>query len=174
MHINNERLTDSLTHDELLHIESCIECEIERQKLVVLKQSANKMDLIQPPVMAWTNIKSRQTVNNKKVGKFKHFIYATAASVFCISIAWLMWSNYSLQQQLQRVLLVNQSLESQLVQESIPTFQQTQLLSKIHLIDLKLMKAMTTEEKLLILNERQQLMAEMVNYSQGNDYDYSI
>ena len=99
---------------------------------------------------------------------------ATAASLIMVTAVGLLWSNYSLQHQLEQVLLVNQTIENQLVQDSMPTFHQAQLLSKIRVIDLQLINATTAKEKLKILKQRQKLMAEMVKNSKGKEYEYSI
>lgn len=174
MHINNDRLIDSLTEIELLHIESCVDCKNERQKLMALKTSANQLELLIPDERVWQDIKFQQIIKTKKTKGNNAFIFASASSFFCISIGWLTWTNYSLQKQLEQVLFVNKTLEIQLVEGSVPSLQQAQLLSEIHSIDLQLMKAITIEEKLLILQQRQKLMAEMVINLQGNNYDYSI
>jgi hypothetical protein len=174
MHINSDRLIESLSEIELLHIESCTQCKTERQKLIALKASANQIDLIQPPIIAWNNIAPTLTVKINKTNRIRKILISTAASVFMVSISWLMWSNYSLQHQLEQVLLINKTIENQLVQDRMPTFHQTQLLSKIRLIDLQLINATTSKEKLNILKHRQKLMTEMVSNSKGKEYEYSI
>jgi len=149
------------------------------------KQAKIELELVNqllPPPIIWQEIENEITVLESKEcvktldANKSPAIWALSmvASVSLVCMSWLMWSNYSLQQQLEQVLFVNQTLEIQLVQGSIPTFHQTQLLSKIHLIDLQLMKAITAENKLSILQQRQKLMAEMVKTSKGNDYEYSI
>jgi hypothetical protein len=139
-----------------------------------LKVSANQLDVIRPPQEAWETIKTRLPTPKKEVSHFKRYVFSSAASLFLVAVGWLVWSNYSLQKQLEGVLLVNQTIENQLVQDSMPTFHQAQLLSKIRVIDVKLINASTAKEKLKILKQRQKLMAEMVRNSKGKEHEYSI
>ena len=174
MHINSDRLIESLTEVELMHINSCSQCESERAKLIALKLSANQMEIIHPPKETWLALQNKLPNKQEKVSHFKRYVFSSAASLFFVAVGWLVWSNYSLQKQLEQVLLVNQTIESQLVQESMPTFHQAQLLSKIRVIDLQLINATTSKEKLKILKQRHKLMAEMVRNSKGKEYEYSI
>lgn len=174
MHISSDRIANLLTNAELLHIERCSQCQNDREKLLSLKQSANHIELLTPDKEVWQVIKSQHLDKTKHSSKLKQFIYASVASLFFVSVGWLVWNNYSLQQELEQVLLVNQSLEGQLIQVNTPTYHQTQLLSKLRFIDLQLMEAITTAEKLSLLQQRKKLMEEMVVDSQRDNYEYSI
>ena len=149
------------------------------EKAKVELEIANQLT---PPEDIWSEITKQLSDNNVDTKSFQQkqllkkgmWAMATAASLIMITSVGLLWSNYSLQNQLEQVLLVNQTIENQLVQESMPTFHQAQLLSKIRSIDLQLITASTAKEKLKILKQRQQLMAEMVRNSKGKEYEYSI
>ena len=149
------------------------------EKAKVELEIANQLT---PPEDIWSEIIKQLSDNNVDTKSFQQkqllkkgmWGMATAASLIMITSVGLLWSNYSLQNQLEQVLLVNQTIENQLVQESMPTFHQAQLLSKIRSIDLQLITASTAKEKLKILKQRQQLMAEMVRNSKGKEYEYSI
>ncbi|MDG1751594.1 MAG: hypothetical protein P8I03_08035 [Thalassotalea sp.] len=146
------------------------------------KAELEMVNQLTPPEEIWGEITKQISKSNVETKYFqqKHILkkgiwaMATAASLIMITAVGLLWSNYSLQHQLEQVLLVNQTIENQLVQDSMPTFHQAQLLSKIRDIDLQLINASTAKEKLKILKQRQQLMAEMVRNSKGKEYEYSI
>ncbi len=98
-----------------------------------------------------------------------------AASTLFAGFSWLIFNNYQLQNQLEYVLQVNQSLELQLIQNSMPTFRQAQLLNKVRKLEIQLMEATTTAEKLNLLKIRQSLIGDMVKLQQkGKKYEFSI
>ncbi|MCO4822740.1 MAG: hypothetical protein KC469_11780 [Flavobacteriaceae bacterium] len=174
MHINSDRLIESLTEVELMHINNCTQCAMERQKLVALKISANQINVEKPPNLAWENIAKSLPVDKKKNNRIKEIVYACAASFFMVSVGWLMWSNYQLQGKLEQVLFANQHLELQLKHEQHPSFYQAKLLSQINQLEHKLIKAQNEKEKLSLLNTRYKLMKKMVDNQKGINREYSI
>lgn len=146
------------------------------------KVELDEVNQLTPPEDIWHELAKEISTNDAQIIPFLQknnvkkgiWAMATAASLFMASFGWLMWSNYSLQQQLVEVLLINQTLESQLVQDATPTFYQAQLLSKVRIVELALMSATSSKEKLSLLKKRQNLITEMVKNSQGKDYEYSI
>lgn len=174
MHINSDRLTESLTQIELLHIESCTQCKIERQKLIALTVSANQMVTVQPPNDVWQELEKRLPRNKNKASQFKQFIFASAASLFFIAVTWLVWSNYSLQNQLQEILLVNMMLEDKVNISQQVTFQQATLVARLRELDHELFQAHSTKEKLKILQKRRALIQQHLVEPQGKNDEFSI
>jgi len=175
MHINKNTSAEPLTSAEKQHLKSCQQCSYEQEALTRLSTAVEQIELLPPPQNDWLAIQQRMT--NKS--KIKHtspipWFISVAASVTFIAVGWLAWSNHHLQGQLEQVLQVNQSLEMQLIQGSTPTFHQTQLLSKIMLIEMRLAKATSAEEQLLILKERQEAMTKLVINKQGKQHEFSI
>lgn len=185
MHLNNERLLASLTlkqqlnEEELHHLNTCPDCLTEHEKLRSLKISAEHYQLMTPPTQVWQGLKANLPKVNKRNTNAKTFATSLAASLFLTATCWLMWSNYTLQNQLEQVLIVPSAVEMQLVNNDILTFQQTQLLSRIHLLDLQLMKMTTLQNKLALLQQRKKLITQMRETNrrakqQGKGYEYSI
>lgn len=180
MHLNNERLLASLilkqqlNEEELHHLNTCPDCLTEHEKLRSLKISAEHYQVMTPPTQVWQGLKANLPKVNKRKASAKTFATSLAASLFLTATAWLMWSNYTLQQQLEQVLIVPSAVELQLVNNNIPTFQQTQLLSRIHLLDLQLMKTTAPQNKLALLQQRKRLIRQMLKTKQGKSYEYSI
>ncbi len=174
MHINSDRLIEPLTRVELLHIENCTQCKIEREKLIALKISANQFALEQPPAVAWHNIQTKLSEKQQRRPTFKQFIYASAASIFMLSVGWLMWNSYNLQQQLEEVLLVNMMLEDKLNVEQKVTFRQATLVTGLQKLDLALYQAKTTKEKLIVLEKRRELINKYLTKPKRNEHEFSI
>lgn len=174
MHITSERLSESLTQVELLHIKSCTQCKIERQKLIALKLSANQISLVVPPVAAWENIQNKLPVPTPQSNPLMRFVYASAASVFMMAVGWLMWSNYTLQQQMEEILLVNMILEDKINIEQKVTFQQASLVELLQELDSELYQATTTKEKLAILQKRRQLIQQHLASKIEDEHEFSI
>jgi hypothetical protein len=175
MHINKNTLVEPLTSAEKSHLKSCQQCTYDQETLYRLNSAVEQIELLTPPEGDWLAIQQRMA-NKTKVKRTSPIraYMSIAASILVISVGWLAWTNHHLQGQLEQVLQVNQSLEIQLIQGSTPTFQQTQLLSKIMLIEMRLAKATTTEEQLLILRERQEAMTKLVISKQGKQHEFSI
>lgn len=172
MHINSDRLIESLTEVELMHINNCTQCAMERQKLVALKISANQINVDKPPNLAWENIAKSLPVDKKKNNRIKELIYAFAASLFMVSVGWLMWSNHSLQNQLQQVLIANQVLELQLKQEA--NIQQPSLLLEVKAVESNLYHSNNTHHQLQLLKARQRLLQQIVERQAGEQHEFSI
>jgi len=174
MHVNSERFTQNLTPEELSHIESCDQCKDELFKLTALKQSAESLQLLQPPQHIEFAVVDRVIKSKRNKRKAPYILIATAASMFCVAVGWLVWNNFYLQYKLEQVLLVNQQLESQLMQSSSPIYNQIELLVRVRQIELKIREAETSSEKIGLLQERKKIMTEMVENTKGQDYEYSI
>jgi hypothetical protein len=175
MHIMTNRLAEPLTSAEQEHLKSCEQCTFEQEAINQLKCSVEEIKLLHPPESDWLAIQQRMAKKKQvKRTSFMQFFISAAASFFFIAVGWLTWNNYQLQGQLEQVLHVNQTLELQLMQNGTPTFHQTQLLSKIRLIDLQLVDTATPAEKISLLKQRQKFMAEMVINKNGKHHEYSI
>ena len=174
MHINSDRLTENLTDIELLHIESCTQCKIERQKLIGLTVSANQIRTMQPPSDVWLALNKQLPKNKHKASQLKQFILASAASLFFVAVGWLVWSNYSLQNQLQEILLVNMMLEDKVNISQQVTFQQATLVARLRELDHELFQAHSTEQKLKILQKRRALIQQHLVEPQGKNDEFSI
>jgi hypothetical protein len=174
MHINSDRLIESLTEVELMHINSCTQCATEREKLIALKVSANQISLVHPPHKIWNELKNKLPSQKQKTSQIKQLVLASAASLFFVAVGWLVWSNYSLQHQLQEVLLVNMMLEDKVNITPEVTFQQAALVEALRTLDSDLYQAHSTKQKLLILQKRRELIQEHLAKPQGNNYEFSI
>jgi len=157
MHINSDRLTDSLTQVELLHIESCTQCKIEREKLMALKLSANQIDAVAPPNSIWRQLEAQLPGKTPKKLNKKTGLVAVAATVFMMALSWLFWSNYQLHQQFEEVLVTNKLLEEQLIIESIPTIAQVGIISELEKLTTQLYFAKDKKEKLYLLQKRREV-----------------
>lgn len=149
----------------------------EITQIDALRNAILKDKLISPPEHVWERIVVTQAAKPSMISSIfswrKSFI-KLAASVCVVSISWLLWNNHALKTELDEVLQVNRLLEGQLMKTNMPTFQQTQLLSEIRIIELALSEAMTTKEKIVLLKKREKLMQTMVYKKQGQRYEYSI
>lgn len=180
MHINQEKLGKLLSKREQEHLLACSDCREENEKLQALTECAENLPLLTPPKDAWYKIVTKQrqaesAQQNKKIIRFSiHWSIGIAASTILAVQTWLMWNNYQLQQQLEQVLFVNQSLEIKLLEANALTFSQTKLLSQVRAIELQLADAASAEEKLSLLKSRQKIMKAMLEVNQGEDYEYSI
>ncbi len=166
MHINSDRLIESLTELELRHIEQCTQCATERAKLMALTVSAKHMEVMTPPAAVWQDLS--RDVKAKKHSMFRRFFYSSAASIFFAAVGWLMWSNYNLQQQIEDVLLVNMMLEDKVNFEQRITFRQATLVEQLRSLDVELYQATSTQEKLDILQKRKELIQQHL-LSMGED-----
>lgn len=174
MHINSDRLIESLTEVELMHINNCTQCASERKKLMALKVSANQLDVIHPPKEVWNELKSHLPIPHKQTSHIKQIMLSTAVSLFFVAVGWLVWSNYSLQHQLQEVLLVNMLLEDKVNMNQQVTFQQATLVEALRELDSKLYQAHSTKQKLMILQKRRELIQQHLAKPQGNSDEFSI
>ncbi|GLX78873.1 hypothetical protein tinsulaeT_22130 [Thalassotalea insulae] len=172
MHINSDRLKESLTELELRHIEQCTQCATERTKLMALTVSAKHIEIMQPPAAVWQDIS--RNVKAKKYSMFRRFLYSSAASVFFAAVTWLMWSNYNLQQQIEDVLLVNMMLEDKVNFEQRITFRQAALVEQLRNLDGELYQATTTKEKLDILQKRKELIQQHLLSTGEDENEFSI
>ena len=175
MHVCSTRLGLKLTERELIHLEQCQTCKFEQQALTDLRLCANNSPLIVPPEVVWQKLQKSTVITNKIKRPLWQKITVMAASTLFAGFSWLIFNNYQLQNQLEYVLQVNQSLELQLIQNSMPTFRQAQLLNKVRKLEIQLMEATTTAEKLNLLKIRQSLIGDMVKLQQkGKKYEFSI
>ncbi|WP_206483175.1 hypothetical protein [Thalassotalea sp. G2M2-11] len=175
MHITSDRLTESLSDIELLHIQSCTQCKIERQKLMALKVSANQMSLMSPSDEVWQQLAKQLPVKKKKSFSIKSFTYASAASLMMLSIGWLMWSQHQLQQELEAVLVLNNKLEEQLYKADVPAYNQVLIMHDLSEINSRLVGTKSTKEKIEILDRRSKLIQQyFAQLEQEKDDLFSI
>ena len=174
MHICDSRLGAKLSELEQLHVNTCQECASQHSLMLVIKNNVENLELLTPPAEVWKKLAHSPVVNRKRRGRKWMFLAAIAASTSFISFTWLMFNNYQLQNQLKQVLQVNQRLELQLIQNSMPTFKQARLITQVREIEFQLQEATTAIEKLTLLKARQKLINKMVNLQKGNSNEYSI
>jgi len=171
MHINSAHLGKELSKAERKHMQECDVCAFEHDLLAKLKYSSEEMSLETPPSFVWEGIQRSGKIPKSQRNRLWQAVTGLAATIL---ICGLLFNNYQLQGQLEQVLLVNQSLELQIIQDSAPTFRQAKLLTKIRKIDLQLLEATVASDKLVFLKERQKLITEMVRSQKGGDYEFSI
>ena len=183
MHINLQKNQADYTEKERLHLQQCYQCQEDIKSLEELNMSAKTIPLIIPEELNWQAIKrslssNEQIAEQPNIRTTRSFLFqqimGIAASTFFVAVGWLVWNNYQLQNQLEQVLMVNQSLELQLFENSSPTFHQASVLNKVRNIELQLSKSKKVEEKLILLNKRKSLIQEIVNTQKENDDAISI
>jgi hypothetical protein len=178
MHIEHNRINQPLTEQESAHLQQCEQCRQLQQTLAQLHQDAQALVLMTPPPQSWQKIKS--TMQDKPAQpKFEkpspwQNITAIAATLMLTAFGYLMWSNYQLQGQLKQVLQVNQALELQLDQNNMPGFRQAQLLLQVKGLEQALDQAQNPSDKLRLLQQRQQLIADMIEAQKGEQHEFSI
>lgn len=178
MHINSDRVKESLTAIELKHIERCTQCHLERQKLMALTLSAKNMPNIEPPEQVWQRLRQRPNYNinhkRRSAKPIKQSLLSVAASMFFVAVGWLAWSNYSLQNQLEDVLLVNMMLESEISFGSNISYQQATLIDALRKLDLDLYNAKNNQEKLTVLKKRREMILQHLSAPKGDNNEFSI
>ncbi|NQZ10432.1 MAG: hypothetical protein HRT35_25040 [Algicola sp.] len=178
MHIEQNRVNQPLTELENQHLQQCDECQAQQQLLAQLTNSAVELELITPPAQSWQTIKAtmaQQRVQPSAVTKpYWHNVTAIAATVMLTMFGYLMWNNFQLQNQLEQVLQVNQSLEQQLDQKDVPGIYQADLLLQVRGVEQALDKAKSKTQMLALLKQRQQLISEMVDVQKGAEDVFSI
>ncbi len=190
MHIEQNRINQPLTELEKQHLLQCDECQEQQQLLTQLTNSAAALELVTPPPQSWQAIKA--SMNQPKVSQpvglsiapninpsavkkpYWHNVTAIAATVMLTMFGYLMWNNFQLQNQLEQVLQVNQTLEQQLDQKDVPGIYQTDLLLQVRGIEQALDKAKSKAQKLALLKQRQQLISDMVDAQKGAQDAFSI
>jgi len=172
-----------LTEEEKLHLDSCKENQAFSENIKQLQQSANEIIIEHPEEFNWRKINDRlnntkptviikaQPVKNRPY--VKQFL-SMAATVTLVSIGWLGWSNYQLQNQLAVALKINQRIELQLAKYTQPRLAQVYLLQDISVVEQKLTTEKSLKNKIALLNERSLLMKQVLEYQQGDSYEFSI
>jgi len=135
-----------------------------------------------PPPEVWDNLSMELVNDEAKINKntrnvkrkFTTWAIAMAASVFMVSMSWLMWSNYNLQIQLQQVVLANKHLELQFKQDSIQTYSQSSLITEIAALESKLYFSKSEQEMLSLLLVRKKLMQQIIESQKEESHEYSI
>lgn len=174
MHINSDHLGDPLSKDEQQHLLDCKSCDHQHQSLLMLKQQAHDIVIESPPAEVWFKINNRHAVI-KSTPQWRYRIAGFAATALMVMFGYLMFNNYQLQQQMEQVLQVNQSLEIQLLQNTIPTFQQAKMLSDVRNIEQALIQAQQPKEKLRLLKQRQKIITNLVESQvKGDDHVFTI
>jgi len=178
MHINFRHAHDEYSQTEIVHLQQCHQCQEDVKSIEQLTSAGQVMPTLIPDELNWQVIQQRTLKREQKpvtpaTKKNRLFIYtklmAIAASTFFIAVGWLVWSNYQLQSQLEQVLLVNQSLELQLFENSAPSFHQANVLNEVRNIELQLINEKSNKRKLALLTARKQLIQEIVNIQNGNE-----
>jgi len=170
MHIDVNKLGTSLLPEEHKHLVNCESCRQQHEQLLLLREQAKNMEMLTPPTSVWFNIVKHKT-QQKKERNIQYRYVSLAVSVVVSVLGILMFNNYKLQQQVEQVLQVNQSLELQLIQNTLPTFQQAKMLSRVREIEQQLVHARSQKEKLRLLKQRQQIISKLVQ-SQGKGEDH--
>jgi len=174
MHINENHLGQPLSLIEQQHLLNCSRCNEQHKNLSLLKQHAHNIELLTPPPQVWFSIKNRQTVN-PTTPQWRYRIAGFAASTILAMFGYLMFNNYQLQQQVEQVVQINQSLEIQLMQNTIPTFQQAKMLSNVRNIEYALIQAQDPKEKIRLLKQRQKIISNLVeSQTKGENHVFQI
>lgn len=183
MHINLQKNENEYTEAELLHIQQCDQCQDDIHSLEQLKKSAKVIKIMVPEELNWQAIKQRTTKIEQVMVQPKYKstrsllfqqVMGIAASTFFIAVGWLVWNNNQLQNQLEQVLMVNQSLELQLFENASPTFYQASVLNKVRSIEIQLTQSEDVKEKVVLLNKRKSLIQEIITIQKENDDAISI
>lgn len=186
MHIEQHKITQPLSEQESVHLQQCAQCRDLLDTLTQLRQAADELPLITPPPQSWQQIKASMaqpqviatpaTVTQLSVWQVSPWqsLGAMAATVMLSAFGWLMWSNYQLQGQLEQVLQVNQTLELQLDQQHIPDFQQAELIQQVRHLEKALEQTDSKAQKLKLLTQRQQLVADLLEAQNEVQHEFSI
>jgi hypothetical protein len=187
MHIEQNRICQPLSELEKQHLLQCGECQAQQQLLTQLTNSAAGLELITPPAQSWQAIKS--SMNQPKISQpvelrpvelrvvtkpYWQNVTAIAATLMLTMFGYLMWNNFQLQNQLEQVLQVNQTLEQQLDRKDVPGIYQADLLLQVRGVERALDKAKSKAQKLALLKQRQQLISDMVDAQKGAEDAFSI
>ncbi|WP_286234396.1 hypothetical protein [Thalassotalea sediminis] len=172
MHIANDRFLQQLTKMEKSHLATCESCRDEHQKILLLCESAQYVELILPPNDLWQTIQPKLEKEERNVGPWKKLMFSAAATILFASIGWMMWSQFTLKQQLEHVLISNMLLEEKIQLQQQVTYRRASLIGTLQALDIKLMNAENTEDKLKILTERKQVIQQHIvsgNKEEGNE-----
>ncbi|MCO4822743.1 MAG: hypothetical protein KC469_11795 [Flavobacteriaceae bacterium] len=158
------------------------ESEIENTLMHQAKKELEPNKQIQPPEELWQKINSQIKMidNEDKASSFSIKrklsigVFSTAASLFLVSMVWLMWSNHQLQNQLKQVIITNQYLELQLEKENTPSYYQTKLITQIRELENELLFSHDDKEMLSLLIARKKIMQKIVELQKEENHEYSI
>lgn len=173
---------DNMEKSNLTHLYQTDEQETEKILFEQAKVELEFTNQLTPPTDAWNNLAiqladhdaniNESTPNAKR--KLTTWAISMAASVFMVSMGWLMWSNYNLQIQLQQVVLANKHLELQFKQDSIQTYSQSGLITEIAELESKLYYSQSDKEMLSLLLVRKKLMQQIIERQKEESNEYSI
>lgn len=174
MHIANDRFLQQLTKMEKSHLATCEACRDEHQKILLLCESAQYVELISPPNELWQTIKPRLVKERKPPSKWKKYTFSAAATVLFASIGWMMWSQFTLKQQLEHVLVSNMLLEEKIQLQQQATYRRASLIEKLEVLEVELRNATDTEAKVKILMERKQIIQQHILGNEEVNNEISI
>lgn len=174
MHINSERLVESLTESEALHLIECTECKLEREKLLALKISANQIELMLPP----RKLKNAVIKNDlyKAKNNYRPFVWAggIAASVLFSVIGLVTYQQLNIQQELVKLTLSNQLLESQLKEMNQNHQFTSDMLNQVLLAEQYMADTNDGKQLLYLLKRRQEAIQAMVEVATIKEIDNVI
>ena len=170
------------------------------QELVeLLRLDAKTLSDVTPPEFVWQSIESNLVQQDTKCqigrqsknirSKFKEF-FASSMSMFSLesfkglkvatmgglvmAFSYLFVSNYTLSNKLELALIENQKLESQLRDFNELSWYASDLMSQIRELDNQLVVERVSLRKVELLQQRQQLLREIVTYHKEPKAVYEI
>jgi len=173
---------DNTEKSNLTHL---YQTNVQETEKVLFEQAKVELVLtnqLTPPSDAWENLVIQLADDDTNINrkgrhtkrKLTTWAISMAASVFMISMGWLMWSNYHLQIQLQQVVMANKHLELQFKQDSIQSYSQSGLITEIAELESKLYYSQSDKEMLSLLLVRKKLMQQIIERQKEESHEYSI
>ena len=178
---NKSNSKNYLTETDLAHINESTSADEEAYVMAALTLSAKELETSIPKESNWLAIQQKMkpvveevaSVKEHKVAVPFYFkILAVAASALCISMSWLSWNNYQLQNQLEKVLTTNRYLEQQLNQNPNSGIIYNQAMQEIGVIEKDLYNAISADMKFNLLTRRKKLMKEIIDLQKGVSNEY--
>ena len=155
------------------HKKICRNCDRELELVALLRSDAAALSVEKPGQHNWQRIK--QHIPLKKKTKRQTTITWIFSGAIAASLGGLLfWQHWSMQQELEKVLVLNTILEQQLASSTKPYYQQVVMLNKLTELDKLLLKSPSNQQKLIILQKRNQIMEQQLKRLQGEQHVFDI
>jgi len=170
-----------LTESDLQHISKSTITDEEQEVMSVLILSAKELMVATPNKNNWDEIQKKikplikedETITNHlTVVPFYLKFISLAASVLCISMGWLAWNNFQLQNQLEQVLTMNRILEQQILHGSSNSLIYSQTMQQIRFIEQDLVNVGSADMQFNLLFKRKKLMENIILIQKGEINEY--
>jgi len=164
------------------HVKEVTDNEDEQSKMLALTQASKTFEPSVPNEINWLKVQRRiqeiivvpHPVKKRTVVPFYIKIFAVAASTIFLAMGWLVFSNYQLHNQLEKVLLTNQQLESKLINPKVTSYEQVFFVQKLNDLDKQLQNISSLDKKVTLLQKRSALILELYKTQQGVSDVFSI